>query len=60
MRARKKYKRVFQHQSRTSIPPDTTSDEVYDGYKYHYKQDCNLNNEDISTAPRGDLRSEYI
>ncbi len=60
MRARKKYKRVFQHQSRTSIPPDTISDEVYDDYKYHYKQDCNLNNENLSTAPRGDLRSEYI
>ena len=36
------------------------SDEVYDDYKYHYKQDCNLNNENLSTAPRGDLRSEYI
>ena len=29
MRARRKQKRVFQHQSRTSIPPETISDEVY-------------------------------
>ena len=33
MRARRKQKRVFQHQSRTSIPPETISDEVYNDYK---------------------------
>lgn len=55
MKARLKQKRVFQHQSRTTIP-----DEVYDDYKYHYKQDYTVINEDISTTPRGDLRSKYI
>ncbi len=60
MKARLKQKRVFQHQSRTTIPPETIPDEVYDDYKYHYKQDYTVTNEDISTTPRGDLRSEYI
>ena len=60
MKARLKQKRVFQHQSRTTIPPETIPDEVYDDYKYHYKQDYTVTYEDISTTPRGDLRSEYI
>ena len=34
MKARLKQKRVFQHQSRTTIPPETIPDEVYDDYKY--------------------------
>ena len=44
MKARLKQKRVFQHQSRTTIPPETIPDEVYDDYKYHYKQDYTLTN----------------
>ena len=60
MRARRKQKRVFQHQSRTTIPPETLPDENYDGYKYDYNQYMTSTNEDISTTPRRDLRSEYI
>jgi len=59
MRARRKQKRVFQHQSRTSIPPETIQNEEYD----HYKYDCNsdyLTNESILSTPRGDIRSQYI
>ena len=59
MRARRKQKRVFQHQSRTSIPPETISDEVYNDYKYDYNLD-NISNESILSTPRGDLRSQYI
>ena len=60
MRARLKKKRVFQHQSRTTIPPESIPDENYDGYKYHYNEDHLVTNEDISTTPRGDLRSQYF
>jgi len=60
MRARRKQKRVFQHQSRTAIPPETIQNEDYDTYKYDYTQYMTAGNEDISTTPRGDLRSQYI
>ena len=33
MRSRKKQRKVFQCQPRTTIPPETLPDEVYDGYK---------------------------
>ena len=59
MRAKRKQKRVFQHQSRTAIPPETIQNEDYDTYKYDYSNYMS-NNEDISTTPRGDLRSQYI
>ena len=59
MRARRKQKRVFQHQSRTSITPETISDEVYNDYKYEYNE-MTYTNEDIPTTSRGDLRSQYI
>ena len=59
MRARLKKKREFQHQSRTTIPPESIPDEDYDTYKYDYSNYMS-NNEDISTTPRGDLRSQYI
>ena len=55
MRARRKQKRVFQHQPRTTIPPETTPDGVYEGYKYEYNQYMISTNEDISTTPRRDL-----
>jgi len=58
MRARRKQKRVFQHQSRTAIPPETIQNEDYDSYKYDYNYMSN--NEDISTTPRGSIRSQYI
>ena len=59
MRARRKQKRVFQHQSRTAIPPETIQNEEYDHYKYDYNLD-NISNESILSTPRGDLRSQYI
>ena len=59
MKARRKQKRVFQHQSRTAIPPDTQFDEVQNDYKYEYNE-MNYPYENISTTPRGDLRSQYI
>jgi hypothetical protein len=59
MKARRKQKRVFQHQSRTTIPPDIQLDEVHDDYKYDYK-DVSHSYENISTTTRGDLRSQYI
>jgi len=60
MRSRRKQKRVFQHQSRTAIPPETIQNEDYDTYKYDYTQYMTTGNEDISTTPRGNLRSQYI
>ena len=60
MSSRRKQKRVFQHQSRTSIPPETPFDEVYDGYKYDYNQYVISPNEDISSTPRGDIRPKYF
>ena len=59
MRARRKQKRVFQHQSRTAIPPETIHNEDYDTYKYDYSNYMS-NDEDISATPRGDLRSQYF
>ena len=60
MRARRKQKRVFQHQTRTTIPPESVPDEVYDDYKYDCNQFVTNTNEDISTTPRGGIRSQYI
>ena len=59
MKARRKQKRVFQHQSRTAIPPETNSDEVFNDYKYEYN-DINYSNENLSTTPRGDIRPSYF
>ena len=60
MRAKRKQKRVFQHQPRTTIPPETIPDEVYEGYKYEYNKYIINADEDFSATPRRDLRSEYI
>jgi len=60
MRARRKQKRVFQHQTRTTIPPESVPDEVYDDYKYDCNRFVTNTNEDISTTPRGGIRSQYI
>lgn len=60
MRSRKKPRKVFQCQPRTTIPPETLPDEVYDGYKYQYNQFVINPNENLPTTPRGSLRSEYI
>ena len=59
MKARRKQKRVFQHQSRTSIPPDTQLDEVQNDYKYDYTN-VSYSYENFSTTPRGDIRSKYF
>ena len=59
MRARRKQKRVFQHQTRTSIPPEPIPDEIHNDYKYEYN-DMTYTHENITTTPRGDLRSQYI
>ena len=59
MKARRKQKRVFQHQPRTEIPPKTIPDEIYNDYKYEYN-DISYTHENLSTTPRGDLRSQYI
>ena len=61
MCSRRKQKRVFQQQSRTSIPPETLPDEIYDGYKYDYNQNYMTNtNEELSSTPRGDIRPKYF
>ena len=60
MKARLKQKRIFQHQSRTGIPPETSPDQNYNDYKYHYDEDYPVTHENISTTPRGDIRSKYF
>ena len=42
MKARLKQKRVFQHQSHTGIPPETSPDQNYYDYNYLYDNDSTL------------------
>jgi len=60
MRARRKQKRVFQHQSRSTIPPESPSTEVFDTYKYDYDDNITYSHDNISTTERGDIRSPYF
>ena len=60
MRARRKQKRVFQHQSRSSTPPESPSPEVFDTYKYEYDDNITYSHENISTDTRGSLRPQYF
>ena len=59
MRARRKQKRVFQHQSRSTIPPEPTPDEVFNDYKYEYN-DITYSHENISANSRGSIRPSYF